>query len=125
MEFKGIRLKQDCVSFLHKNLLNFYILYELDTRSKDLNTDFSVGNCLFGAEKLIKNADPDKYKYCSYSIGFDSRSQFSWSEGGNGKNIIIFRVDNSFSVHIDDRNKNILVLGEGPTQGLDNATITA
>ena len=31
---------------------------------------------------------------------------------------------NSSSVHVDSRNKNILVLGEGPTQGLDNATIT-
>ena len=28
-------------------------------------------------------------------------------------------------MHIVRRNKNILVLGEGPTQGLDNATITA
>ena len=27
-------------------------------------------------------------------------------------------------MHVDSRNKNILVLGEGPTQGLDNATIT-
>ena len=28
-------------------------------------------------------------------------------------------------MHSDGRNKNILVLGEEPTQGLDNATITA
>ena len=28
-------------------------------------------------------------------------------------------------MHIDGRNKNILVLGEGPTQGLEDATITA
>ena len=27
-------------------------------------------------------------------------------------------------MHIDGRNKNILVLGEGPTQGVDNAAIT-
>ena len=42
-----------------------------------------------------------------------------------GENVIIFGVDNSSSVHIDGRKKNILVLGEGPTQGLGNATITA
>ena len=42
-----------------------------------------------------------------------------------GKNIIIFGVDMSPSVHIDGRNKNILVLGEGPKQGLNNATPTA
>ena len=28
-------------------------------------------------------------------------------------------------MHIDGRNKNILVFGEAPTQGSDNATITA
>ena len=28
-------------------------------------------------------------------------------------------------MHIDGRSKNILVIGEGPTQGSDNATITA
>ena len=44
-----------------------------------------------------------------------------WRRGEN----VIFGVDNSSSVHIDGRNKNIIVLGEGSTQGLDNATITA
>ena len=33
-------------------------------------------------------------------------------------------VDNIFSVYINGRNKNILNLGKGLTQGLDNATIT-
>ena len=29
---------------------------------------------------LTKNADPDKYKYSSYNIGFDSRSEFSFTD---------------------------------------------
>ena len=41
-----------------------------------------------------------------------------------GKNVIIFGFDDSYSVHIDGRNKNISVLGEKSTQGSDNATIT-
>ena len=41
-----------------------------------------------------------------------------------GKNVIIFEVDVSSSVHIDNKNKNILILGEGPTQGLDDTTLT-
>ena len=41
-----------------------------------------------------------------------------------GKNVIIFGADMSSSVHIDDKNKDILILGEGPTQGLDNTTLT-
>ena len=42
-----------------------------------------------------------------------------------GKNVIIFGVDMSSSVHIDNKNKDILVLGEAPTQGLDNTTLAA
>ena len=38
--------------------------------------DFTLANCLFGYVKLTKNADRDKYKYSSSSIGFDSRSKF-------------------------------------------------
>ena len=41
-----------------------------------------------------------------------------------GKNVIIFEVDMSSSVHIDNKNKNILILGEGPKQGLDDSTLT-
>ena len=29
------------------------------------------------------------------------------------------------SVHIDNKNKDILILGEGPVQGLDDTTLTA
>ena len=43
---------------------------------RKLNTDFTINNCLFGSVKLAKNADPDKYKYSGYGIGFDSRSEF-------------------------------------------------
>ena len=66
--------------------------------------------------KLTKNADPHKYKYCGYGIGFDSRSEFSITCGSIGKNVIIFGVDMSPSVHIDNKNKDILILGEGLTQ---------
>ena len=39
-----------------------------------------------------------------------------------GKNMIIFM---SASLHIDNKNKDILILGEGTTQGLDDTTLTA
>ena len=39
--------------------------------------------------------------------------------------LVIFGVHNSSSVYIDNKKKSILVLGKGPTQELDNATITA
>ena len=42
-----------------------------------------------------------------------------------GKSVIISGADMSSSVHIDNKNKDILILGEGPTQGLDDTTLTA
>ena len=42
-----------------------------------------------------------------------------------GKNVIIFGVDISSSVHIDNKNKDILILGERRTQRLDDTALTA
>ena len=67
---------QDSVSFLPENAVNLHISYRLNTSSRDLNIDFALDNCLFGAAKLTKNADPDQYTYSSYGIEFDARSQF-------------------------------------------------
>ena len=55
----------------------FFIVYELDTRSQDLNSDFSLKGCSFGDVNLAKNADLDKYLYGGYGTEFNSRSEFS------------------------------------------------
>ena len=70
-----------------------------------MNKDFTLNNCLFVSVKLTKNADPDKNKYGSYGVGFDSRSEFSLIVGSIGKKVIIFGVDLSSSLHIDNKNK--------------------
>ena len=82
----------------------------------NLNTDFTLKNCLFGSVQVTKNADIDKYKYSGYSIGFDSRSEPLFADGSMGTNVIIFGVDISSSMYIYNRRKNILILGERPTQ---------
>ena len=92
-----------------------FIVYELDTWSQDLNTDFALGGCLFGAVNLIKNADTDKYKYSGHDIVFDLCSPFSLPDGSMEKNVIIFGADISSSVHIDNKGKDILILGKGQT----------
>ena len=81
--------------------------------------------CLFGSVKLINNTDPDKYKYSNYSIGFNSCSEFSLADSSIGKDVIIFGVDMDSSVHIDIKNKDILILGERLTQWLDDIRLTA
>ena len=69
---------------------------------------------------MTKNTDIDKYKYSGYGIGFDRHGRFSSPGIGLGKNVITFGVDMSSSTKIDNRKKYILVLGKGPTQGLEH-----
>ena len=64
-------------------------------------------------------------KYSRYSIGFDSHGQYSLPGGNVVKNVIISRVDMGSSVHIDNKGKDILIVGKGPAQGLDGTTFTA
>ena len=56
---------------------------------------------------------------------FYSRSDFLFTVGSYGKNVIIFGIDMNSSVDIDNKGKDILILGEGPTQGLDDTTLKA
>ena len=92
---------------------------------RNLITNFTLGNCLFGSVKLTKNADLDKYKYSGYSIGFHLSSGFSLPHGSMGRNAIIFGADLRSCVHIDNEGKDILILREGATHGLDDTTLTA
>ena len=52
-------------------------------------------------------------------------SEFSLSDGSVGKNVIVFGADMSSSVHIDNKKKDILILGKSPTKGLDDTTLIA
>ena len=96
-------------------------VYELGASGSN-NKDPTLKNCFFGAVILTKNADIEKYGHSGFGIGIDRR--FSFAGGGFGQNVLIFGVDMSSSAHIDNKKKDILVLGKGPTQGLEH-TLTA
>ena len=123
VEFTGSCLKQPKISYTHKKVVNIYIVYELGASGSN-NSDPTLKICLFGAVTLTKNAGINKYGYSGYGIGFDRKSSFSFPGGGFGQNVLIFGVDMSSSAHIDNKKKDILVLGKGPTQGLEH-TLTA
>ena len=116
VKFTGSSLKEPKISYTHGKVLNIYIVYELGASSSH-NNDPALKNCLFGAVTLTKNADIDKYGYSGYGIGFDRRSSFSFPGNRFGQNVLLFGVDMSFSSHINNKKKDILVLGKGPTQG--------
>ena len=106
---------------LHKNVVNLDISHTRDTCSRDLNTDFTLGNGLFGVVKLTKNPDPDNYGYSGYGIWFDAHLQFSLPNGTRDKS---FGVVNSYSVHVDNKKEDILALGEGPRQRVNDTGTT-
>ena len=123
VKFTGISLKQPKLSYTHGKVVHIYIVYELGASSSH-NNDPTLKNCLFGAVTLTKNADIGKYGYSGYGIGFDRRSSYSFPGGGFGQNVLIFGADMSSSVHVNNKKKDILILGKGPTQGLEH-TLTA
>ena len=119
VKFNGGCLTQDRPTLLHGEIVNVYIVYEI-INNFNINSYPTLENCLFGAFKLTKNADIDKYWYSGYRIGFDRHGLFSHPSGGTGRNVIIFGVDMNSSTKIDNRKKDILNLGKGPTQGLEH-----
>ena len=119
VKFNGSCLKQGKITFNHKPIVHVYIVYEIN-KNYNISSYPTLGNCLFGAVSSTKHIDIDEYKCSGYGIGFDSEGTFSV-----GRNCIIFGVDMSSSVHIDNRKKDISMFSEGHTQALDGTTLTA
>ena len=75
-----------------KKVINLCISYTLECQLRNLNTDFTLNSSLFISVKLIKNVDPDKHKYIAYEIGFDSRSEFWFTEESYGKMLLFLEL---------------------------------
>ena len=99
-------------------MINIYIVCEIE-KSVNISSYPTLENCLFGAVKLTKPIDVDLYRYFGYGIRFNRKGFFLHPSGGDGKNVIIFGVDLSSSTKIDNKKKDILILGKSPTQGLE------
>ena len=115
----------------NNNAINIYCVYKLDPIASSRDTSFTIQNALFGAMQIIKNGtDNTKNNYKGYGVCFDERSQFGHTinEGGfthttNGRNVLIFGADMSFSVHATNRANHIYLMGDGLTQGINDTTI--
>ena len=97
VKFVGSSLKQDKIKFTHGKTVNIYIVYEMNLWDCLYDDYPTLGNSLFGAVKLVKKWDIDKYKYSGCSIGFGRNGTFSVGSGF-GKNVIIFAVVSDSSV---------------------------
>ena len=123
VKFSGSCLKQDKATYNDGTIVNIYIVYEI-SKNYNISGYPTFENYLFGAVILTEHVYIDQYKYSAYGIGLDRKGEFSFVNGF-GRNCTIFRVDTSSSVHINNKKKDILILGKGPTQGLDGTTLTA
>ena len=110
------------ILYPHGKVVHIYIVYELGVSSSHNNYP-TLKNCLFGAVTLTENTDIDKYEYSGYGTGFDRGSSFSFPSSGSGQNVLISRVEMSFSAHIDNKKKDISVLVIGPIQGLERTLV--
>ena len=117
----------------NNNAINIYCVDKLDPTASIRDTSFTIQDAFFGALQITKNAtDSDKNNYKGYGICFDERSQFGHTitENGvthtsNGRNVLIFGADTSFSVHATNKANHIYLIGEGLTQGINYTTIHA
>ena len=75
LKFNNFVLVQKSFSLLYNNfILNLYIVYELNTCPRNPTNNFTLKNCLFGTEKLVRNAIKSKFSYNGQGIAFDGES---------------------------------------------------
>ena len=113
-------------------VINIYIVYKLDPITSTRNTDYTIQNALFGAMKITKNTHSSKNNYTGCGFCFDEGGEFghtvkqgNFNRTTNAKNVIIFGVDMSSSVHVTNRANNIYVMGKNFIQGINDTTIYA
>ena len=109
----------------NSNVINIYIVYKLDRVSSTRDTTFTIQNALFGSMEITKDADTSKYKYKGYGICFDEGGSFSIGNINNGRNVLIFGVDESYLIHSNNKANNIYVMGDGIVQGINDTTLYA
>ena len=108
------------------NIVNIYIVYLIDPISNSRNTDYTVQNVLFGGVKITKNTtDTSKHKYEGYGICLDEGGTFSKGGINNGRNVLIFGVNESSLVHKNNKANNIYVMGDLFVQGINDTTLYA
>ena len=109
----------------NNNVINMYCVYELQTVTASRDDTFTIQNALFGAMQITKNSHTPKYKYKGYGICFDEGGTFSKGNINNGRNVLIFGVDESSLVHANNKGNNIYVMGDLFVQRINDTTLYA
>ena len=70
LRFTGSVLQQKTITYSHKRVVNLYVVCEI-TNFHGIDSYPTLTYALFGAVKLTKNADIDKYRCFGYGTGFE------------------------------------------------------
>ena len=127
VNFNGYYLAQNkAIPPNNNKVVNIYIVYELGLINNYRTSVYTIQNALIGAMKITKNAtNNSKNKYEGYGICFNSGGKFSKGNISDGKKVIIFGADMSFSTHATSKANSIYVLGDWLEQGINDTTIYA
>ena len=110
----------------NNNVINLYVVNQIDPISNFRNTDYTVQNALLEGIKITKNAsDTSKHKYEGYGICFDEGGTFSKGNIVNGRNVLIFGVHENSLTHATNKANNIYVMGDFIVQGKNDTTLYA
>ena len=125
VHLSGNHFQQNVVGIPNNgNVINIYCVYKLDPIASSRDTSFTIQDALFGAMQITKNAtdnSKNNYKgYFSHTITEDGIAYTS-----NGRNVLIFGVDKSFSAHATNRANHIHLMDDGLTQSINETTLYA
>ena len=124
LRFTGNVLIKRTATYSHQKVVYLFLVHEM-TDFHSISSYPTLANAPFEAAKLTKNVDVDKYKYFGFWIGFDGHGSNLHQSEGDEKNVIIFAVDMSSSTNIDNKKKDILILGKGPTKSFGEHSLSA
>ena len=113
LKFKGSGLKQeDTTPFTPKNVVNLFIVYELDRWLRDANISLTLKYRFFEAVKLSMLIQINTNRVVMIKELIHGQN-FHLQMEAMGKNVI-FGADMSSSVPVDNKGKYISILGGGP-----------
>ena len=123
VKFDGSCFKQDKITFTHGKLVYIYIIYEIIVLSLTTMIPHQETLCLVQLDYL-KMVIVISTNILVMVLDLKDEELFHFPMG-DFVVIWIFGVNISSSVHTDNMRKDILILGDGSTQGLDGTRLTA
>ena len=90
-------------SFSHRNVVKLFIFCELYTCSKNLNTNFTLGDCSLELCSYLRMLILINMDMAVMVLDYNARSQFSLPIVKCGKNVAVFKMDKSSSRYTDKK----------------------